>query len=105
MTADHDALRELLARLAHEQWSGWMHHLFAQSTRNPDGTVTIPAWAVERWSRQMQTPYDELAGPEKDSDRTEADKFLAVIRRPAIAPPDNRDVRQVLSDAAIAGLE
>jgi hypothetical protein len=41
--------------------------------------MTIPAWAVERWTRQMNTEYSGLAEPEKDSDRREADKFLAVL--------------------------
>ena len=46
-------LRESLAAYAHDAWAGWMIYLFAQSDLNPDGTVTIPAWAVERWARQV----------------------------------------------------
>lgn len=34
--------------------------------------------AVDRWQRQMQTDYRELSGEEKDSDRAEADRFLAL---------------------------
>jgi hypothetical protein len=67
-------LREQLAALAHEQWRGWMLYLFSKCTGYPDGTVTIPAWAVERWTRQMNTPYHDLTEAEKDSDRAEADK-------------------------------
>lgn len=74
-----DALREHLADLAHEQWSGWMRHLFDQSVFNPDGTVTIPAILVLRWERQMQTPYRKLSDKEQNSDRIEADKVLALI--------------------------
>jgi hypothetical protein len=72
-------MREALAALAHEQWSGWMEYLFSKSQDNADGTVTIPAWAVERWKRQMTTPYAELPEAEKNSDRQEADRVLALL--------------------------
>lgn len=74
-----DALREQLACLAHDQWSGWMQYLFDKATLNADGTATLPAWAVARWQRQMTTPYHLLSIPEQESDRTEADKVLAVL--------------------------
>jgi hypothetical protein len=72
--------REGLADLSHRQWSGWMEYLFEKSSDNQDGTVTIPAWAVERWRRQLNTPYSELPEQEKESDRKEADRVLSVIR-------------------------
>lgn len=75
----HNALREALAALAHAQWSGWMEYLFEQSQVNTDGTVTIPAWAAARWQRQMTTPYAALAAEEQESDRSEADRVVAVI--------------------------
>lgn len=56
-----------------------MDYLFSKGVFNEDGSWTMPAWAVERWKRQAATPYAELSEPEKDSDRTEADKFLKVI--------------------------
>jgi hypothetical protein len=55
-------LRERLATLCHEQWSGWMRYLFSKCVNpvEPDiGTIVIPKWAVYRWRRQMETPYDE----------------------------------------------
>ncbi len=33
---------EKYASIAHEQWSDWMKYLFEKSTKNTDGTVTIP---------------------------------------------------------------
>jgi len=72
-------LRENLAKLAHEQWAGWMKYLFSKSVENPDGTVTIPKWAVERWQTQIKTDYSNLSRSEQESDRTEADKFIKVI--------------------------
>lgn len=75
------SLREELAALAHEQWSGWIIYKLSLGTHNPDGSVTIPAWAVQRWTRRVDTPYAELSDVEKDSDRREADKVLALIVR------------------------
>ncbi len=72
-------LREQLAALAHEQWVGWMTWLFKISRRNPGGSVTIPKASVERWDRQIATPYDQLPELEKASDRMEADKVLALF--------------------------
>ena len=72
-------MKERLAALAHEQWSGWMQYMFSKSTVNKDGSMTIPIRAVERWTRQANTPYIELPEKEKMSDRKEADKILSVI--------------------------
>ena len=72
-------LREPLAEYAHSAWSGWMKYLFGKSTRNADGTMTIPAWAVERWTRQAETKYADLPENEKDSDRTEADSMIVIM--------------------------
>ncbi len=72
-------LREQLARLAHQQWAGWLKYMFANSFHDQDGTVVIPKWAVDRWTRQMNTEYKDLPGDEKESDRTEADKVMDLI--------------------------
>ena len=66
---------ERMAAQAHISWSGWMKHLFKLSTHNADGTVTIPAHLVERWERQIATPYADLSESEKDSDRAEANQM------------------------------
>ncbi len=73
-------MREKLAQLIHEeQWSGWMQYLFSKGVFNDNGTWTMPVWAVECWKRQMETPYIELSEIEQESDRLEADNFLAII--------------------------
>ena len=72
-------MRESFAKLAHSQWSGWMKYLFEKGVFNKDGSWTMPPWAVKRWMQQLKTPYSELTEDEKNSDRKEADKFLALI--------------------------
>jgi len=79
-----DQLREALAAQEHARWSRWMRWMFDCGTYNPDGTWTMPADKVERWTRQMNTPYAELSEREKDSDREEADNTLSLLPKPAL---------------------
>ena len=78
-------MREELAEYAHNAWAGWMKYLFEKSILNADGTVTIPNWAVIRWQRQMNTQYGALPEGDKELDRLEADKMLAIVERPNTA--------------------
>jgi hypothetical protein len=74
-------IRENLAELCHSQWSGWMEYLFDKGMYLTDGTWKMPKWAVDRWTKQMRTPYNELSNNEMDSDRAEADKFIEVLEK------------------------
>lgn len=86
---DENELRERLAEYAHAAWSGWMEYMLGKcrpGTSRLDngdtvenGTLVIPVDLVERWQRQMQTPYDALPESEKESDRAEADRMLAIF--------------------------
>jgi hypothetical protein len=60
---------EQMASETHNVWSSWMKYMFSKGETNPDGTWTMPHWAVNRWSRQLSTPYTELDEQEKQSDR------------------------------------
>jgi hypothetical protein len=71
--------RESLAAYAHHAWAGWMQYMLGKCTYNPDGTMTIPADLVVRWTRQMNTLYGDLPEQEKQSDRVEADTMLAIM--------------------------
>ena len=74
-------LREQLADLAHRQWSGWLEYMLSKGTYNADGSWTMPPEFVQRWTRQMKTDYVNLSESEQNSDRTEADKFIAVFEK------------------------
>jgi len=78
ITAKDHELRERLADQCHEQWSHWMKYLFSK-TMEGDAETIIPEELVKRWKRQMSTPFAELSQEEQDSDRREADKFLALL--------------------------
>lgn len=80
---DYAALREGLAEYAHAAWSGWMKYLFEKCDNRGGDTLVIPAWAVERWQRQANTPYGDLPESEKESDRIEADRMIEIMDRAA----------------------
>jgi len=100
-------LREVLAELCHDQWSGWMRYLFGLCVKTDDGSVLIPSELYTRWYRQMTTPYAELSQREQDSDRREAQKFEDVFERwlriDRIDPgvPDLLEACEALVDFAI----
>ena len=72
-------IKETLADVQHEIWSHWMKYMFTQGTMQLDGSFRLPKEKVERWTRQMNTPYSELTEKEKKSDRHQADKVLSAI--------------------------
>ena len=86
MSDDHETV-EKLAAYAHDAWSGWMRYLFSKCdgvipntlSALDDNSLVIPAEFVQRWVRQMNTPYDDLPEGEKESDRVEARRILEVI--------------------------
>ena len=74
-----DELREALAKYAHQSWAGWMQYLLVKSHVSVDGSVTIPQAFGKRWIRQVETAYTDLPELEKESDRAEADRILAIF--------------------------
>lgn len=72
-------LSQVFADYVHKSWSKWMRYLFQQSTRNEDGTVTIPKEFVDRWTRQMDTNYEDLSASEQLSDIDEAYEIIAIF--------------------------
>jgi hypothetical protein len=74
-------LREALSDEQHAIWAHWMAYVFQVCPRQADGSVTIPRELVERWTRQIATPYAALSESEKDSDREQADRILDVLEK------------------------
>lgn len=72
-------LREVLAAIEHARWADWQRWVHSVCTRNPDGSLTIPATLVERWERQIATPYDQLSAREKEADREQVDRYWPLI--------------------------
>lgn len=62
---------EQLAALEHEQWIHWTKYMLDNLTSEN----------IERWKRQIQTPYSELSEKEKESDRRWARKAIDILGR------------------------
>ena len=71
-------LREQLAAIEHERWADWQkwcHKVLRENNPSPEiGDV------LERWDRQIETPYAKLSEKEKDSDREQVDRYLPLIQ-------------------------
>jgi hypothetical protein len=78
MIKEQEQLRESLADVSHEIWAHWMRYLFSRCEDDDLGMV-ISRDDYLHWKRQIDTPYSELTEREKDSDREQADKILAVL--------------------------
>jgi len=69
---DIDNLIEKLAALEHEQWAHWTRYMLDNLT--PEN--------IQRWRRQIETPYEDLSEKEKESDRVWARKVMELTGKP-----------------------
>jgi len=105
---------EVLADLEHQSWSGWTdwmlreierdasHPLFANRNETTlVNSVLSRLPCIGRWRRQMATSYADLSEKEKESDRVEARKKLAVYRSDAVPSL----LQDALDTAHTSGLE
>lgn len=69
-----------LAAIEHERWAHWQRYVHTKGTKQPDGSILLSAELVERWERQIQTPFHALSEREKESDRDQVNRYLPVIK-------------------------
>jgi hypothetical protein len=74
-----DGLVEELAAIEHERWSHWQRYMHSKCTRQPDGSLLLPAEFVARWEKEIATKYGELDEKQKESDREQVRKYLPLI--------------------------
>ncbi|NEU12099.1 hypothetical protein G3T14_08135 [Methylobacterium sp. BTF04] len=72
-------LIEELASIEHQRWAHWQKYMHEKATKQPDGSLVLPADLVKRWEKQIGTPYDLLSASEKESDREQVNLYLPVI--------------------------
>jgi hypothetical protein len=75
-----EEITEVFACQEHERWSKWQQWVFDCSVENEDGSFTIPKEKVDRWKRQIATPYLELTEEEKQSDREQVYPYTQTIQ-------------------------
>lgn len=86
--------RESLAALMHEIWAHWTKYMLGTGIATASGAMILPPDNVERWYRQIDTPYADLTEKEKGSDRNQADKVLALLHEWAVLGKQGPSVPQ-----------
>ena len=74
---------EMLAAVEHKSWGGWTKWMLSQIRKQMapvDRGAFEELLCVQRWRRQMNTPYADLSEKEKESDRKEVREKLKVYR-------------------------
>lgn len=74
-----DGILDALAAVEHGRWAHWQRYLHSKAERQADGSLLIPADLVKRWEKQIATSYAGLTEAEKESDREQVRKYLALI--------------------------
>jgi hypothetical protein len=72
-------LLEKLAAVEHERWSQWQRYVHSKCTRQPDGSLLLPADLAARWEKQIATKYSELDDADKERDREQVSRYLPLI--------------------------
>lgn len=73
-----EELKEKLASIEHDRWADWQkwcHKVLRENNSFP-GKEDI----LERWDRQIETPYVNLSEKEKQSDRDQVDRYWPLIK-------------------------
>jgi len=66
------------ANLEHQRWARWQtwcHKVLRENCPSPELERVL-----ERWDRQIKTPYSELSEQEKESDRKETRNYLPFLK-------------------------
>lgn len=68
-----------LAEIEHERWAHWQRYVHESCRQQEDGSLVIPAELVQRWERQIATPFSELSQDERDSDIEQVERYLPAV--------------------------
>lgn len=72
-----EELKEKLADIEHQRWSHWQEYC-NKVLREQVPKLGLEK-ALERWDRQINTPYAELSEKEKQSDRNQVERYWGLI--------------------------
>jgi len=70
---------EALAAIEHERWSHWQRYMHDKGKLQADGSLLLASELIQRWERQIATPYPALTEAEKESDRDQVRRYLRII--------------------------
>ena len=71
---------EECASLEHDRWAKWQKYMHSKiAPTEHDALMQIGTEFIERWNRQIATPYSALTEKEKESDREQVRPYLPVF--------------------------
>lgn len=74
-----DSEIEQLAEIEHQRWADWQawcHKILRENCPSPELEAVL-----ERWDKQIATPYKDLTEQEKQSDRDQVDRYLPLLSK------------------------
>ena len=74
-----DVALDELAAVEHERWAHWQRYMHDKGERRCDGSLLIPAELVERWEKQIATPFSDLSEVERNSDREQVRRYVPLV--------------------------
>lgn len=72
-------LYEELAAIQHDIWAHWQKYVHDHKIAWYGTKRVLFSEDIERWDKQISTPYADLTEKEKDGDREQVDKFWHLI--------------------------
>lgn len=97
-----EELKEKLADIEHQRWSHWQEYC------NKVLREQVPKLGLEkvleRWDRQINTPYAELSEKEKQSDRNQVERYWGLIEE-YLDQTGREDVRKDTHDPLVEELK
>jgi len=77
---------EEFASLEHDRWSKWQKYMHSKiEPTEHDSLMQIGSEYIERWERQINTPYNELTETEKQSDRDQVYPYIEALTADRLA--------------------
>lgn len=98
-----EQIREQLAAIEHERWADWqkyVHGICMDNMPELGGNLIIPTWAVENWTRQINTKYADLTEKEKKSDMEQVDRYWPLIEALLSQHSKKREL-EILADVQV----
>lgn len=73
---------EQLADIEHQRWADWQKYVHSklETSENKNYLRLENTW-IERWEKQISTPYNELTEKEKESDREQVRRYWHIIEQ------------------------
>lgn len=81
MDLEESKIDEQIANRVFNTWAQWLKFIFSNGKFNTDGSFTIPAKYVSKWTAIMTKRYNDLTEKQKIPSKLVAEVYLDVLRK------------------------